>query len=110
MTITEYSLRNRSIVWFILALFLIGGVWAFVKMGKKEDSTFVLKSAVVSCEYAGATPLEVEQLISEPLARELQSMRKIKKITSQSYYGLSKIMVELESGTRSSEIPQLWMN
>lgn len=108
MTITEYSLRNRSIVWFILALFLIGGVWAFVKMGKKEDSTFVLKSAVVSCEYAGATPLEVEQLISEPLARELQSMRKIKKITSQSYYGLSKIMVELESGTRSSEIPQLW--
>lgn len=108
MTLAEYSLRNRSIVWFVLALFLVGGVWAFVKMGKKEDSTFVLKSAVVSCEYAGATPLEVEQLISEPLARELQSMRKVKKITSQSYYGLSKIVVELESGTRANEIPQLW--
>lgn len=101
-------MRNRTIVWFVLGLFLLGGVWAFMKMGKKEDSTFVLKSAVVTCEYAGATPFEVEQLISEPLARELQSMRKVKKITSQSYYGLSKIVVELESGTRADEIPQLW--
>lgn len=108
MTITEYSLRNRSIIWFILALSLVGGVWAFLKMGKKEDSTFILKSAVVTCEYAGASPIEVEELISEPIARELQTMRKVKKITSTSYYGLSKIVVELESGTRASEIPQLW--
>lgn len=108
MTITEYSLRNRSIIWFILALSLVGGVWAFMKMGKKEDSTFILKSAVVTCEYAGASPIEVEELISEPIARELQTMRKVKKITSTSYYGLSKIVVELESGTRASEIPQLW--
>lgn len=108
MTITEYSLRNRSIIWFILALSIVGGVWAFVKMGKKEDSTFILKSAVVTCEYAGASPIEVEQLISEPIARELQTMRKVKKITSTSYYGLAKIVVELESGTRATEIPQLW--
>ncbi|MBR3703719.1 MAG: efflux RND transporter permease subunit, partial [Alistipes sp.] len=67
MSITDYSLRHRSVVWFILALCLAGGVWAFVKMGKKEDSTFVLKSAVVTCEYPGATPLEVEQLITEPI-------------------------------------------
>ena len=108
MMISEYSLRHRTIVYFVLALFVVGGVWSFVKMGKKEDSTFVLKTAVVTCPYAGATPYEVEQLISEPVARELQSMRKVKKVTSESYYGFSKIMVELEAGTRAAEIPQLW--
>ena len=101
-------MRNRSVVWFVLALFIVGGVWAFLQMGKKEDSTFVLKSAVVSCPYPGATPFEVEQLISEPLARELQSMQKVKKITSESHYGLSKITIELESSIRSKQIPQLW--
>lgn len=106
--ISEYSLRHRSVVWFVLVLFVFGGVWAFMQMGKKEDSTFVLKTAVVTCSYPGATPFEVEQLVSEPVARELQSMRKVKKITSESYYGLSRIMVELESGTRAKEIPQLW--
>ena len=108
MSIPEYVLRNRSVVWFILALFIVGGVWAFLQMGKKEDSTFVLKSAVVTCQYDGATPYEVERLISEPLAREMQSMRNIKKVTSESYYGLSKVVVELESSTRAKEIPQLW--
>lgn len=108
MSIPEYALRNRSVVWFILALFIVGGVWAFLQMGKKEDSTFVLKSAVVTCQYDGATPYEVERLISEPLAREMQSMRNIKKVTSESYYGLSKVVVELESSTRAKEIPQLW--
>lgn len=108
MSITDYSLRHRSIVWFVLMLCIVGGVWAFVKMGKKEDSTFVIKSAVVTCEYPGATPFEVEQLITEPIGRELQSMRKVKKLTSESYYGISRIVVELESGTPSKEIPQLW--
>ena len=108
MSIPEYALRNRCVVWFILALFIVGGVWAFLQMGKKEDSTFVLKSAVVTCQYDGATPYEVERLISEPLAREIQSMRNIKKVTSESYYGLSKVVVELESATRANEIPQLW--
>ena len=78
--ISQYSLRHRSVVRFALALFVVGGVWAFMHMGKKEDSTFVLKTAVVTCSYPGATPYEVEQLISEPLARELQSMRRVKKI------------------------------
>ena len=108
MSITEFFLRRRAVLWFLLALFVVGGVWAFSQMGKKEDSTFVIKTAVVICPYAGATPYEVEQLVSEPVARELQSVRRVKKVTSESYYGLSKIMVELESGTRSDEIPQLW--
>ena len=106
--ISQYSLRHRSIVRFVLALFVVGGVWAFLQMGKKEDSTFIIKTAVVTCSYPGATPYEVEQLISEPVARELQSMRRVKKITSESYYGFSKIMVELEAATRAAEIPQLW--
>ena len=108
MSVADYALRHRHVVWFVLMLSIVGGVWAFVKMGKKEDSTFIIKSAVVSCEYPGATPFEVEQLITEPIGRELQSMRKVKKITSESYYGISRIVVELESGTPSAAIPQLW--
>ena len=35
-------------------------------------------------------------------------MRLVHKITSESYYGLSKIMVELDPATGAAEIPQLW--
>lgn len=108
MSLPEYSLRNSKVVGFFLAVLVLGGLWGFVRMGKKEDSTFVIKSAVITVVYPGATPLEVEQLVTEPVEREVQSMRRVHKITSDSYYGMSRIMVEVEPSVRPSEIPQLW--
>ena len=108
MSLPEYSLKNRKVVWFLLFIQLAGGALGFVTLGKKEDSVFVIKSASLVCSYPGATPLEVEQLVTEPIEREVQSMRLVHKITSESYYGLSKVLVELDPATRASEIPQLW--
>ena len=108
MSLPEYSLKNRKVVWFFLFILLAGGALGFVTLGKKEDSVFVIKSASLVCSYPGATPLEVEHLVTEPIEREVQSMRLVHKITSESYYGLSKILVELDPATRASEIPQLW--
>ena len=108
MSLPEYSLKNRKVVWFFLFVLLAGGARGFVTLGKKEDSVFVIKSASLVCSYPGATPLEVEQLVTEPIEREVQSMRLVHKITSESYYGLSKVLVELDPATRASEIPQLW--
>ena len=108
MNLTTYSLRNGRVVGFFLALLLVGGVAGFLRLGKKEDSTFVIKSALLMCSYPGATPQEVEELVTEPIEREVQSMRRIHKITSESHYGRSRILVELDPGTPSREIPQLW--
>ena len=108
MNISEYSLRNSKVVWFFLAVLTVGGVWGFLNMGKKEDSTFVIKSAVISASYPGANPFEVEQLVTEPIEREVQSMRRIHKITSESTFGSSRIVVEVEPATPPHEIPQLW--
>lgn len=108
MSLPEYSLKNKKVVWFFLFVLLAGGALGFVTLGKKEDSVFVIKSASLVCSYPGATPLEVEQLVTEPIEREVQSMRLVHKITSESYYGLSKVLVELDPATRASEIPQLW--
>ncbi|MFI3301553.1 MAG: efflux RND transporter permease subunit [Rikenellaceae bacterium] len=106
--ISELSIENKNLVWFLLIICIIGGVTSFVNLGKKEDSTFVIKSASVVCRYPGATPLEVEQLITEPIEREVQSMRNIYKITSDSQFGLSKMIIELDPATPPSMIPQMW--
>ena len=108
MNLPEYSLRNAKVIWFFLFVLLAGGALGFSTLGKKEDSVFVIKSASLVCSYPGATPPEVEELITEPIEREVQSMRLVHKITSESYYGVSKIQVELDPATPAREIPQLW--
>ncbi len=108
MNIPKYSLDNSKVIWFFLAVMLIGGVIAFNELPKKEDSPFVIKTAAIITRYPGATPDEVERLITEPIEREIQTMRNVYKISSDSYYGSSKIMIELDPATNSEDMPQMW--
>ena len=106
--ITRLSLRNTSVVGFFLTVAILGGVYAFVHLGKREDSTFKIKSAVVTCQYPGATPAEVEQLVVVPMERKLRTLTAVHKITSEAHFGYARMVVELQSDTKPSSIPQLW--
>lgn len=108
MNIAKYSLDNPKVIYFFLAIMLIGGIFSFESLGKKEDSPFVIKTAVLITRYPGASPQEVEELITEPIEREIQSMRRVYKIKSESYYGMSKINIELSPETPPEEMPQMW--
>ncbi|RGN47392.1 MULTISPECIES: efflux RND transporter permease subunit [unclassified Bacteroides] len=108
MNLAKYSLDNTKIVYFFLAILLIGGVLSFGNLGKKEDAPFVIKSAVIMTRYPGAAPAEVERLITEPISREIQSMSGVYKIKSESMYGISKITFELQPSLSAASIPQKW--
>ena len=108
MNLAKYSLGNTKVIYFFLAVLLIGGVFSFGKLGKKEDAPFVIKSAVIMTRYPGAEPAEVERLITEPISREIQSMSGVYKIKSESMYGISKITFELLPSLPASSIPQKW--
>lgn len=108
MNIAKYSLDNPKVIYFFLVVMLIGGILSFGSLGKKEDSPFVIKTAVLVTQYPGASPKEVEELITEPIEREIQSMRRVYKIKSDSYYGMSKISIELDPATPPDEMPQMW--
>ncbi len=108
MNIPKFSLTNPKVIYFFLAILLIGGMISFGELGKKEDAPFVIKQAVITVSYPGATPKEVEELITEPIEREVQSMAGVYKINSDSYFSMAKITVELNPAIPASEIPQKW--
>ncbi|OUO04065.1 efflux RND transporter permease subunit [Parabacteroides johnsonii] len=108
MNLPVYSLENKKIIYFFLAVMLIGGIYSFFKLPKKEDSPFVIKQAVLVTQYPGATPQEVEKLITEPIEREIQSMSDVFQIKSESYFGMSKISIELQPTLAPDYMPVKW--
>ena len=108
MNIPKYSLENQKIIYFFLAVMLIGGVYSFFKLPKKEDSPFVIKQAVLVTQYPGATPQEVEKLVTEPIEREIQAMSDVFQIKSESYFGMSKISIELQPTLSPDYMPVKW--
>lgn len=106
--ISRYSITHPTVIRFMLWVMLLGGIYAFHAMGKREDSTFVIKSAVVECRYPGALPEEVEHLVVEPLEREIRTLSSVYKISSEAHFGYARIIVELSPKTSPRRIPQAW--
>lgn len=108
MNIPKYALDNKKVIYFILAMLLIGGAISFFELPKKEDSPFSIKTAVLITQYPGAKPEEVEKLITEPIEREIQSMSEVKQIESESRFGISKITIELLPTINPDRMPVKW--
>ena len=108
MNLSKYSLEHRRVIFFFLFVVFVGGFVSFFKLPKKEDSPFVIKTAVLVTQYPGATPQEVEELVTEPIEREIQSMSEVKKIKSESRFGMSKITIELIPSIDNARMPVKW--
>ncbi|MBQ6972834.1 MAG: efflux RND transporter permease subunit [Synergistaceae bacterium] len=108
MDIARESIRRYRVVIFICLLTLVGGVMAYFQIGKLEDPSFTIKTAVVSAVYPGASAYEVEQEVTARLEDAIQAMGEIKHIRSRSTPGLAIIYVDIKDEYTSRELPQIW--
>ena len=84
MDIARASIKRFRVILFICLLTLIGGVMAYVQIGKLEDPSFTIKTAVISAIYPGASAYEVEQEVTTRIEDAVQAMGEIKNIRSRS--------------------------
>lgn len=108
MNIAEFALRQRTFVGFFTVLCVIAGIASYFNLGKLEDPTFTVKSAVVVTLYPGASAKEVEQQVTDKVETKLQEMASLDELRSLSKPGMSMIFVDLVETTQSSELPQEW--
>ena len=103
-----FFLKNRALSWLLLILILAGGFYSYLKMGKLEDAAFTIKQAVVTTTYPGASPLEVQQQVTDVLEESIQSLGELYYLKSENRVGLSKITVYVKKEIRADAMQQLW--
>ncbi|MGB5374250.1 MAG: efflux RND transporter permease subunit, partial [Polyangiales bacterium] len=108
MNLTDFSLRNRTLVIVLTFGALYAGFKSFNSLPRLEDPEFTIKEALVITPYPGATPYEVEEEVSDELELAIQKLGKIKRIESRNVPGMSTITVEMRSTVKSKELPQVW--
>ncbi|MCW8885963.1 MAG: efflux RND transporter permease subunit, partial [Motiliproteus sp.] len=108
MNIAEISIRNSTITWVCTFLLLFGGLFSYQSLSRLEDPEFTIKEALVITQYPGATPIEVEQEVTDMLETAIQRMSQIKEIRSYNKEGLSIITVEMEEKYDRETLPSVW--
>lgn len=91
--LAKFFLQNRALSWLLLVLILGGGIFSYYNMGKLEDAPFTIKQAVVTTSYPGASPMEVQQQVTDVLEEAIQSLGELYYLKTDNRAGLSKITV-----------------
>ncbi|MEZ9904452.1 efflux RND transporter permease subunit [Vibrio breoganii] len=108
INLAEFAIRQRTFVLFFTVLSIIAGLYSYFDLGKLEDPTFTVKTAVVVTLYPGASAEEVEQQVTDTVETKLQEMADLNRLRSLSRPGVSMVFVDLKESLNSQELPQQW--
>ena len=108
MNIASYFVNNRTSSWMVTLILLLGGLIAFLNLGRLEDPQFTIKQAMVITVYPGASPTQVEEEVTYPIENAIQQLPYVDNIKSISTAGKSQITVEMKSIYRKDDLRGIW--
>jgi len=103
MNISEISLRRPALAIVINVLILLFGLLGFTFLGIRDYPVIEPSTVNVRTSYQGANADIIENQITEPLEKSINSVPGIRNITSSSSQGSSSITVEFNLGVPLEE-------
>lgn len=104
----KWAFANRKLVYFVVAVLLVGGILSAYDMSKLEDPEIKVKLAMVIATRPGASAHEMELEVTDPLEKNIRTMGEVESVTSSSFNDLAILEVELKSTVRDADVEQCW--
>ncbi len=103
MNLPAFSVRQSLFVNLLSLFFIIAGILAAVTMAREAFPNISMGRAHVTTVYPGASPEEVERLVTTPIEKELKEVDDIEEIRSTSVDGISFIALEMQSDVTNED-------
>ncbi len=81
----------------------IGGVFGLTSMPLESDPEVEIPLGLVAVGFPGATPSDVEELVTDKMETHLKTLDNLKLLTSSSSEGFASIVVEFEASADLTE-------
>lgn len=99
MNIPESAVRRSVTVYMLIFGLLVLGFIALSRLSLDLLPDIKLPAAVITTEYPGAGPGEIEKMVTEPLEGVLSTLSNLDKVQSQCMPGSSVIVLFFDWGT-----------
>jgi len=105
---SDWALRHRSLVVFLMAVCAIAGAMAFAELGRDEDPPFTIKTMVVKTLWPGATPDETLNQVTDRIEKKLEEIPSLDYLQSYTTAGESVVFVTLKDSTPPAAVADIW--
>ena len=95
--ISSLSINNRTTVYLLTVLITIIGIYSYITLPKESFPEVEIPIFNVVTVYAGASPADIENVITRPIEQELKGIDGIDVISSVSKQATSIITVEFQT-------------
>ena len=100
--IIEFSIGNPVIVNLLVLLILISGAVSYLRLKRELFPDFSRRVIRIDTVYAGASPEEVEELITARIEDRVRNVDGVNEMLSSSREGQSEIRLRMQSDTEMS--------
>lgn len=104
--LTNLALKNRTTVFFLLFLIVVMGVNAYITLPKDSYPEVEQPMVYIGTAYPGNTPVDIENLITRPLEKEINDVSNLDNIRSTSVQDFSTIIAEFQSDVEIADALQ----
>lgn len=94
---TYLAIKNKTTVYIFTALVVLFGIFSYNQMPREAMPEIVVPYIFVQTVYPGNSPVDIENLCTRPIEKELKGLKGVKKVSSASYQDVSTIFVEFNT-------------
>ncbi|HME41007.1 MAG TPA: efflux RND transporter permease subunit [Steroidobacteraceae bacterium] len=106
--LSSWTLQHQPLVIFILALVTLFGVLSYGRLAQSEDPPFTFKVMVVRTLWPGATARQVQEEVTDRIARKLQESPELDFLRSYSRPGESTLFFTIKDAAPPAQVPDTW--
>ncbi|MCP4677002.1 MAG: efflux RND transporter permease subunit, partial [Deltaproteobacteria bacterium] len=96
MSLARLAVRNPVAANLLMLAIIVLGLFSFIKLPREQMSEASFNWVFIITVYPGVSPEEMERLVTTPIEDEIQDVRGIDSITSQSAESRSFISVKFD--------------
>src|SRR5882724_6680749 len=106
--LSRWTLNHQPLVIFLLVLITLFGVISYGRLAQSEDPPFTFKVMVISTYWPGATARQVQEEVTDRIARKLQETPAVDFLRSYSRPGESTLFFTIKDAAPPSLVPATW--
>ena len=108
MNLASWAVRYRPIVITMVLLLMGWGVGSFFTMPRREDPEYTVRTCAITTYWPGAPAEKVEELITEPIEKAVDSIDEVDIVYSTTRVGISTVFVDAEETIPPDQIDNVW--
>lgn len=94
---TSWAIDNRTSIFIITVIITLAGIMSYNSLPKEQFPDVTVPQIFVTTIYPGASPTDMEQLVTKPIEKQLKGLSGVKKVSSYSIQDFSNIIVEFNT-------------